>query len=108
MLRKAASDNPGKEVSDFLSKSNLEGKQVWYFTAPASLPITVLKDMEIDLTKAQSGGGLLTHNGDAYGLDLEPYATSTQIQLLIPSNGGEKYTNRELPSVLSSRGLHVS
>ncbi|KAI0554761.1 DNA-directed RNA polymerase I subunit RPA34.5-domain-containing protein [Xylaria curta] len=93
MLRKASSDNPGKEVADFFSNANLEGKQVWYFTAPASLPITVLKDMEIDLSKATNGGSLLTHNGDNYGLDLESYATSTQIQLLIPSSGGDKYTS---------------
>ncbi|KAI0195233.1 DNA-directed RNA polymerase I subunit RPA34.5-domain-containing protein [Xylaria flabelliformis] len=93
MLRKASSDNPGKEVADFFSNANLEGKQVWYFTAPASLPITVLKDMEIDLSKATNGGSLLTHNGDNYGLDLESYATNTQIQLLIPSSGGDKYTS---------------
>ncbi|KAK5625222.1 hypothetical protein RRF57_000938 [Xylaria bambusicola] len=71
MLRKASSGNPGKEVADFFSNANLEGKQVWYFTAPASLPITVLKDMEIDLSKATKGEALLIHNGDNYGLDLE-------------------------------------
>jgi len=92
MLRKASSNNPGKEVSDFLSSANLEDKQVWYFTAPASLPITVLKDMEIDLAKATQGGALLTHKGDDYGLDLEAHATTTQIQLLIPSSSGDKYT----------------
>lgn len=93
MLRKASSENPGKEVADFFDNANLEGKQVWYFTAPASLPITVLKDMEIDLSNATKGGALLTHNGDNYGLDLESYATNTQIQLLIPSRGGDKYTS---------------
>ncbi|KAI0404716.1 DNA-directed RNA polymerase I subunit RPA34.5-domain-containing protein [Xylaria palmicola] len=92
-LRKASPNNPGKEVADFFSNANLEGKQVWYFTAPASLPITVLKDIEIDLSKAIQGGSLLTHNGDNYGLDLESYATNTQIQLLIPSSGGDKYTS---------------
>jgi hypothetical protein len=104
MLRKAASDNPGKEVADFLSKSNLEGKQVWYFTAPASLPISVIKDMEIDLAKAQSGGAILNHDGDAYGLDLEPYVTSSQVQLLIPSKGGEKYNSGESAQAFSTSG----
>ncbi|GAW13264.1 hypothetical protein ANO14919_026440 [Xylariales sp. No.14919] len=107
MLRKASSSNPGKEVADFFSNANLEGKQVWYFTAPASLPITVLKDMEIDLSKATSGGPLLTHGGDNYGLDLESYATNTQIQLLIPSQGGEKYTslNRGIDSTVHLRRM---
>ncbi|KAI0098136.1 DNA-directed RNA polymerase I subunit RPA34.5-domain-containing protein [Nemania sp. FL0031] len=106
-LRKASSDNPGKEVADFFSNANLEGKQVWYFTAPASLPITVLKDMEIDLASASQGGPLLTHNGDNYGLDLESYATNTQIQLLIPSRGGDKYTSlsRSIDSTVHLRRM---
>ncbi|KAI0517063.1 DNA-directed RNA polymerase I subunit RPA34.5-domain-containing protein [Xylaria bambusicola] len=107
MLRKASSGNPGKEVADFFSNANLEGKQVWYFTAPASLPITVLKDMEIDLSKATKGEALLSHNGDNYGLDLESYATNTQIQLLIPSGSGDKYTslNRGIDSTVHLRRM---
>ncbi|KAI3339116.1 DNA-directed RNA polymerase I subunit RPA34.5-domain-containing protein [Ustulina deusta] len=107
MLRKASPANPGKEVADFFSNANLAGKQVWYFTAPASLPITVLQDMEIDLSKATRGEALLTHNGDNYGLDLEPYATNTQIHLLIPSRGGDKYTslNRGIDSTVHLRRM---
>ncbi|KAI0381446.1 DNA-directed RNA polymerase I subunit RPA34.5-domain-containing protein [Hypomontagnella monticulosa] len=107
VLRKASSDNPGKEVTEFLSKSNLEGKQVWYFTAPASLPITVLKDMQIDLSKVQSGEALLNHKGDDYGLDLEANATNTQIQLLIPSQAGDNYTalNRGIDSTVHIRHI---
>ncbi|KAI1210237.1 DNA-directed RNA polymerase I subunit RPA34.5-domain-containing protein [Annulohypoxylon truncatum] len=107
VLRKASSDNPAKEVADFFNNTNLEGKQVWYFTAPASLPITVLKDMEIDLSKATTGEALLSHQGDEYGLDLESHATSTQIQLLIPSQGGDKYAalNRGIDSTVHLRRI---
>ncbi|XDG05401.1 hypothetical protein ABKA04_005016 [Annulohypoxylon sp. FPYF3050] len=107
VLRKASSDNPAKEVADFFKSANLEGKQVWYFTAPASLPITVLKDMEIDLSKATTGEALLNHNGDNYGLDIESHATSTQIQLLIPSQGGDKYAalNRGIDSTVHLRRI---
>ncbi|KAI1645166.1 DNA-directed RNA polymerase I subunit RPA34.5-domain-containing protein [Daldinia loculata] len=107
VIRKASSDNPAKEVAEFFSKTNLEGKQVWYFTAPASLPITVLKDMEIDLSKATPGEALLNHKGDDYGLDLESHATSTQIQLLIPSQGGDNYTslNRGIDSTVHLRRI---
>ncbi|XXH01506.1 hypothetical protein Hte_007866 [Hypoxylon texense] len=106
VLRKASSDNPAKEVADFFSKTNLEGKQVWYFTAPASLPITVLKDTEIDLSKAVTGDALLQHNGDDYGLFHESEATNTQIQLLIPSPAGDNYTtqvNRAVDSTVHLR-----
>ncbi|KAI0892395.1 DNA-directed RNA polymerase I subunit RPA34.5-domain-containing protein [Annulohypoxylon nitens] len=107
VLRKASSDNPAKEVADFFKSANLEGKQVWYFTAPASLPITVLKDMEIDLSKATTGEALLNHNGDNYGLNIESHATSTQIQLLIPSQGGDKYAalNRGIDSTVHLRRI---
>lgn len=107
VLRKASSDNPAKEVTEFFSKANLEGKQVWYFTAPASLPITVLKDMQIDLSKAATGEALLNHKGDEYGLDLEANATSTQIQLLIPSQAGDNYTalNRGIDSTVHVRHI---
>lgn len=107
VLRKAGSDNPAKEVADFFKKTNLEGKQVWYFTAPASLPITVLKDMEIDLSKATAGQALLNHNGDDYGLDLESQATNTQIQLLIPSPAGDNYNslNRGIDSTVHLRRI---
>ncbi|KAI1815128.1 hypothetical protein GGS20DRAFT_361637 [Poronia punctata] len=106
-LRKASSSNPAKEVSEFLSSANLKGKQVWYFTAPASLPITVLKDMEIDLAKATEGGAVVKHDGDDYSMDLESHATTTQIQLLIPSSSGEKYTalNRGIDSTVHVRRM---
>ncbi|KAI0475648.1 DNA-directed RNA polymerase I subunit RPA34.5-domain-containing protein [Xylariaceae sp. FL0804] len=107
-LRKASSGNPAKEVADFLSKENLKGKQVWYFTAPDSLPVTVLKDLEIDLTKATSGQKLLTHDGDGYGLDVESEATSTQIQLLVGSRqGGDEYStvNRRIDSTVHIRRM---
>ncbi|KAI0000096.1 DNA-directed RNA polymerase I subunit RPA34.5-domain-containing protein [Xylariaceae sp. FL0662B] len=106
-IRKALTDNPGKEITEFFSQANLEGKQVWYFTAPASLPITVLQDMEIDLSKATTGGALLNHDGDDYGLGLESNAISTEIRLLIPSQGGDKYTtlNRGIDSTIHLRRI---
>lgn len=94
MIRKASAENPDKELIDFLGKSSLEGKQVWYFTAPASLPISIIKDTEIDLAKAQAGGAIINHKGDGYGLDIEPFSASTKIQLMIPSKGGDKYKQR--------------
>ncbi|KAI0165145.1 DNA-directed RNA polymerase I subunit RPA34.5-domain-containing protein [Hypoxylon sp. FL1284] len=106
-VRKALSDNPAKEVNEFLSKTNLEGKQVWYFTAPASLPITVLRDMEIDLSKAVTGDALLQHEGDEYGMILESEATNTQMQLLIPSPAGDNYAalNRGIDSTVHLRRM---
>lgn len=82
-------------MADFLNSTNLEGKQVWYFTAPASLPITVLQDLEIDLADAQSGRAILQHGGDAYGIDLEGQAVNSQVQLFIPTKSGDQYRGSE-------------
>lgn len=102
MIRKASAENPDKELIDFLGKSNLEGKQVWYFTAPASLPISIIKDTEIDLPKAQAGGAIINHKGDGYGLDIEPFSASTKIQLMIPSKGGDQYKQRKYICIVVS------
>lgn len=96
-IRKADSRNPGKEVAEFMNNAQLEGKQVWYFTAPASLPITVLQNLEIDLSHAQSGRAILEHGGDAYGVDLESQAVNAQVQLFIPTKGGDEYTGSKSP-----------
>ncbi|OTA99144.1 hypothetical protein M426DRAFT_325389 [Hypoxylon sp. CI-4A] len=106
-LRKASNDISAKEVADALRQANLEGKQLWYFTAPASLPLTILRDLEIDLSKATTGEMLLNHKGDDYGLSLESHTTSSQIQLVIPTKTGDRYNtlDRSVDSTVHLRQI---
>lgn len=79
----------------------MEGKQVWYFTAPASIPIEVVEKLEIPLERAQQGLSILSHSGDDYGVAFEDASTSRSIKLLIPNKAGDKYgMSRFSPSSL--------
>ena len=91
-IRRADKKNPGAELVNFLSKENLEGKQLWYFTAPASVDMSLIKEFDVDVAKAQAGGAFMSVNGEDYGAAMEPYGTNAQIKLLIPSKTGESYT----------------
>lgn len=72
----------------------MEGKQVWYITAPASLPVTIVQDLSIPLDSAQKGLPVLTHNGDDYRLAFEDPSASSSFRLLIPNKKGHEYSER--------------
>ncbi|KAF3763661.1 hypothetical protein M406DRAFT_223179, partial [Cryphonectria parasitica EP155] len=74
-----------------------EGKQVWYITAPASLPVTVVQDLTIPMDKAQSGLPVLSHNGDDYRMAFDNPDASSSFRLLIPNKQGEEYSLLERP-----------
>lgn len=69
----------------------LEGKQVWYFTAPATLPISVIEKVPISLEKAQRGEAILEHEGDEYGVSFEDPTTSSSLKIVVPNTAGDKY-----------------
>ncbi|KAJ9148637.1 hypothetical protein NKR23_g4860 [Pleurostoma richardsiae] len=87
-LRKASEDSDATDVAKFFRDARLEGKQVWYFTAPASVPIGVIKETSIPVDRARNGESIMTHNGESYGLSFE---TSSSYQLIIPSKAGDVY-----------------
>ncbi|OIW26579.1 hypothetical protein CONLIGDRAFT_683543 [Coniochaeta ligniaria NRRL 30616] len=90
-LRKAEDGTNAADVAKFFTEAQKEGKQIWYFTAPASIPIEVVEKLEIPLERAQKGKSILSHQGDDYGVAFEDAATSRAIKLLIPSKAGDQY-----------------
>ncbi|KAL1875954.1 hypothetical protein VTK73DRAFT_9665 [Phialemonium thermophilum] len=90
-LRKAGQNIDASDVAKVFSQARMEGKQVWYFTAPASVPIEVVEKLEIPLDRAQKGLSILSHNGDDYGVAFEDAPTSRAIKLLIPNRAGDQY-----------------
>jgi hypothetical protein len=79
------------DVAAVFARAKMEGKQLWYFTAPASIPIEVVEKLEIPLERAQKGLSILSHNGDDYGVAFEDASTSRSIKLLIPNKAGDAY-----------------
>ncbi|KAL0939543.1 uncharacterized protein CTRU02_206153 [Colletotrichum truncatum] len=90
VLRQAQGDEDGKDMADFFTKAKLDGKQLWYFTAPASMPINVIEKVEIPMDKAKKGDAIFKHNSEDYTVGFEGEA-STSIQLLIPNKKGTRY-----------------
>ncbi|EFQ31723.1 DNA-directed RNA polymerase I subunit [Colletotrichum graminicola] len=102
VLRKAQGDEDGKDMSDFFAKAKLDGKQLWYFTVPASIPINVVEKLQIPMDKAQNGDAIFKHHSEDYTVGFD--VGSTAVQLLIPNKKGTRY---EQASQKVDKVLHV-
>ncbi|KAK7422027.1 hypothetical protein QQZ08_009676 [Neonectria magnoliae] len=91
VLRKSDDGANGKDVAEICNKANLEGKQVWYFTVPSNVPISVVQNLEIPMDNSQRGDALFSHDGEDYGISFESIAPKGNIQILIPSKDGSQY-----------------
>ncbi|KAJ0285612.1 hypothetical protein Brms1b_004202 [Colletotrichum noveboracense] len=89
ILRKAQGDEDGKDMVDFFAKARADGKQLWYFTAPASVPINVIEKLEIPMDKVKKGQPIFKHNSEDYTVNQDDGSTS--IQLIIPNKKGARY-----------------
>ncbi|KAI3401110.1 hypothetical protein diail_256 [Diaporthe ilicicola] len=96
-LRKLDGSIGASDVAGFFEKAKMEGKQVWYITAPASLPVTVVQDLTIPMDQAQKGLPVLTHNGDDYRLAFDDPSASSSFRLLIPNKKGQEYSELGRP-----------
>ncbi|KAK0113721.1 hypothetical protein ONS95_013969 [Cadophora gregata] len=93
-----ASIDVTSRASQILSKSSLEGKQIWYFTAPASVPISSIEAMS--LLDAKNGKPILTHDGDDYGFMKDSAEETAYTRILVPSSdAGYKATSREIDQI---------
>ncbi|KAF9873523.1 hypothetical protein CkaCkLH20_08982 [Colletotrichum karsti] len=91
-LRQAQGDEDGKDMADFFAKAKLEGKQLWYFTAPASVPINVIEKTEINMDKVKKGQPVLKYNSEDYTVSFDnDVDVSKSYQLLIPDKKGTRY-----------------
>jgi DNA-directed RNA polymerase I subunit RPA34.5 len=72
-------------ILDLLSCS-LAGKQIWHITAPASVPLSSIKEVNIDAVK--SGDLIMVHNDRHYGFTNSPEDSQ---DLLLPENNGSSY-----------------
>jgi hypothetical protein len=71
------------------NKSNLEGKQIWCITAPASVPIssigsTALRDME-------KGGKVLTYNHNDYRFTQDATDEKAYFKIMNPNSSDDGY-----------------
>ncbi|KAM0280457.1 hypothetical protein ACHAQH_004036 [Verticillium albo-atrum] len=91
LLRPVQGDEDGKDVQDFFAQAKREGKQLWYFTAPASVPINVIEQLEIPIHKIRNGEPVFKHDGADYGVNVSNEAANPTYQVLIPNKKGVRY-----------------
>ena len=72
-----------------LDKESLHGKQIWYITAPASVPLSLIKDVSIRNVTARAS--ILSYRTAEYGLIEEPDGEKGEKLLLIPSPENNGY-----------------
>ena len=90
-LRKAADQGNASDVAEIFRDAQLNGKQIWYFTAPASAPITAIEDMEIPLD-TEDEKPVMSHNGIDYSMAFDDGSAQKSVTLVIPNASGDKYT----------------
>ena len=76
--------HPSSKAAEIFSPAYLAGKEIWHITAPASVPITLIKEVSMQGIKARTS--ILSHKGADHGLVPEPGAEQANNRaLLLPS-----------------------
>lgn len=97
-LRKGTEQMDSSDVVEFFKQAKKEGKQIWYFTAPANVPIEVVQKSAIALDKVQQRQPIFKYNGKDYVAGLDDGGEAAAIKVIIPHRSGVKYTGRKLAS----------
>jgi len=91
-LHKGGESVDADDITKLFRKAKDEGKQVWYFSVPSSLPIEVIQEQAIALDKMQAESPLFTHEGFDYAAaSASADSADTVISVLIPSKQSGNY-----------------
>jgi hypothetical protein len=94
-FEKAPLDGTPKVVEMF-RKSNLEGKQIWYFTAPASLPVSSIGEMS--LNDATTSRAILNSKSAEYRFIRDSAEDKTYTKIMVPHGSDDGYRMGETSS----------
>jgi DNA-directed RNA polymerase I subunit RPA34.5 len=82
-------NNGNQKVAEVFSRTNLAGKQLWYITAPASVPISAVK--QVSLQDVQLGKPALSLGGRDYGFVQDQAGDRSFTNVLIPEENSTAY-----------------
>jgi hypothetical protein len=77
------------KAEHMFKRSSLEGKQIWYFTAPASLPVSAIAQMS--WKDATDGKPIINHNGNEYGFMRDSAEDKTYTKIMVPDGSDDGY-----------------
>ena len=76
-------------ASQLLLDPHLERKQIWYITAPASVPISSMK--EVTSANIKEGRAVLSHHGHRYGIVQDSSENIGDIKVMVAKSGQDGY-----------------
>jgi hypothetical protein len=77
------------QAANTFKKPSLEGKQIWYFTAPASVPISKIK--ETSLLAVKNGEKVCSHDNNDYGFIQDTAEDRTYTKIMVPNSSDDGY-----------------
>ncbi|KAL8846045.1 MAG: hypothetical protein Q9221_008841 [Calogaya cf. arnoldii] len=85
MIDRPQSDNltSSSNLQNSSNKEALHDKQIWYITAPASVPVSLIE--EVSKCEVAEGASILSYKNAEYGLIAEPDTKHEGKLLLVPS-----------------------
>jgi hypothetical protein len=84
-----ASIDEAPRISQILNNSNLEGKEIWYITAPAAVPLSSLEDLS--LQAIQERKQILSYNGDDYAFVPDSSESNASTKVMVPNSSNDGY-----------------
>ena len=84
-FKEIAEVSSSTEIDDLFRLSNLSGKQVWYITAPADVPVSIDK---VDLNNITEAKPLISHEGQEYTLVNESSSSHSITSIMLPDKEG--------------------
>jgi hypothetical protein len=85
----AANEDARSKVEQVFGSSNMTGKQLWYITAPASVPISAVK--QVSLENVHQGKSVLSLNGQEYGFVQDQTKDKGYTKIMVPNEKGTMY-----------------
>jgi DNA-directed RNA polymerase I subunit RPA34.5 len=67
----------------------LEGKQIWYITAPASVPLSSIE--QVSLRDIEKNKKVLSHMGNDYGFIQDAAEVKTYSKIMTPNSSDDGY-----------------
>lgn len=83
----ASKSSDDTTISNLFSKSNLAGKEIWYITAPVSVPASAITKVSIENSKAD-----ISHNGNDYTFVQDVAGDDKSTKLLVPDSSSQDYS----------------
>lgn len=84
-------------ISKLFHPSAVSGKQIWYITAPANVPISLDK---IDLNHVAKGVPVIRHEGRDYGLAKETMSSRVQTSIMLPDDEDYEFVPSKITQIM--------